>query len=96
MREKSKRLEADFGQVIQEIRNKYDLRDTLLEEYKNIPKEGNREIFVKRIMDMAQNNNLQREEVKNTVRDYDNINDQIGFYLIISFCGGHPLTPCPL
>jgi len=58
MREKSKRLEADFGQVIQEIRNKYDLRDTLLEEYKNIPKEGNREIFVKRIMDMAQNNNL--------------------------------------
>ena len=63
MREKSKRLEADFVTLIQEIRNKYDLKDTLLEEYKNMPKEGNREIFIRRIMDIGQKYSKKREEV---------------------------------
>lgn len=57
MRDKVKKLETDYTQVIQDLRHGFDKKEALYEEYKKMPKQGNREIYVKRIIEITQNYN---------------------------------------
>lgn len=48
-RDKSKRMETEYTQLIQETRIGYDKKEQLVQEYKKMPKEGNRGIYVSKI-----------------------------------------------
>ena len=47
-------METEYTQLIQETRIGYDKKEQLIQEYKKMPKEGNRGIYVAKIQEITQ------------------------------------------
>ena len=52
-RERAKRIDQEYQQLITDLRNGYNLKESLVEEYKKLPKDTNRAIYVKRISEIT-------------------------------------------
>lgn len=68
-RDKSKRMETEYTQLIQETRIGYDKKEQLIQEYKKMPKEGNRGIYVAKIQEITQRYQQQRLELQKIIKE---------------------------
>ena len=62
-------IEGDYENLIQKIRNNYDTKTMLQNEFMNMPKEISRNVFIKRVNEVINNFKKQQNELSKV--DFD-------------------------
>jgi hypothetical protein len=72
-------LEFENQTIRNEGRNNLERKDQLIEEFQNMPKEASRQTYIKKIGDLRQNLERQRNEYQKTSKEIKQVEDQIEF-----------------
>ncbi|KAL4430425.1 hypothetical protein ABPG74_013275 [Tetrahymena malaccensis] len=80
IKDKIKRIDTELQQVIQDLQMAYEKKVQLVEDYKRMPQGGNRQEYIKKIMEIKKNYDKQRGDIQKIIQDVKSVEESIQYY----------------